>query len=75
MNLESVGNDSRANDIAKKLGLRDGAHQLKEEAGVRKSEMSLYDIKYDTKTRKIYVVRKDRSGSPIDTYLTMPSGY
>jgi len=75
MTLDSVGSDARANEIALKLKIRKGAHGLKEECNIKNNEMSEYDIKYEKRTRLIYLERKDKRGKPIETGYTLPDGY
>lgn len=68
--LKSVGNNSRANDLAKKLGFKD-AHDFKADS-VGKSDVAKFDIKYDSSTGKIYLVSKSGNIEPVDTGYFMP---
>lgn len=63
--LQTLSN-KQANNVAKELGYKD-AHDLKE-AYVGKLSISRYDMKYDTRTRKLYLENK-RTGDLIDTGL------
>jgi hypothetical protein len=66
-NLKNCDSNSDANKIAKQLGF-DDAHDFKR-AFVK--NISRYDMKYDTKTKEIWLVPK-RGGQPIETGYKKP---
>lgn len=70
MTLDTIGGNDKAKKIAEKLGYR-SAEELKEDY-VPKYEVDKYDIKYDKKTKELFLVRKDGRGEPIPTGLKNP---
>ena len=68
--LKTVGDNRRANEIARQLGY-DGAEDLKA-AFVNKTNVSRYNMMYDTKTSEIILQGVKNSKELIPTGLFMP---
>jgi len=71
--LDTIGGNVRGDELAKALGFS-SAEELKEDY-VPRTDVSLWDIAYEKRSRKIFLVSKSRRGEPIETYLTLPSSF
>jgi len=71
-NLQDLGSNKRADDIAKKLGYSDAEALKRDYKGSYGSE---WNIKYDTSTKELILVKIRDSSATENTGLYMPSGF